>query len=190
MQVASSERAIEKFKNHTARVAVLGLGYAGLPLAFAFAEAGFPTVGLDIDEQKIVKLRRAESYIGHIPLGAIAKHLRDGKFEASTDLDLLKDCDAAIICVPTPLGERREPDLTYVEKTTASVAERLHPGQLVVLESTTYPGTTDEVLLPILTRRNLTPGTDFFLAYSPEREDPANPDFGTRKIPKLVGGLT
>lgn len=184
------EAAIERFGNREARVGVLGLGYAGLPLAFAFAESGYRTVGLDIDEEKIAKLRRGESYLGHVSSERLANLTCSGRFEASAAFDELAACDAAIICVPTPLGERREPDLSAVIDTAEAVRERLHRGQLVVLESTTYPGTTDEVVLPILAQSRLVVGQDFFLGFSPEREDPANNEYNTRTIPKIVGGFT
>jgi len=184
------ERTIEKFNARRARVGVLGLGYAGLPLTCCFAEAGFETIGFDVDQSKIQKLRAGQSYIGHISSDRIASLVKDGRLRASAEFSELRDCDAAIICVPTPLGEGRAPDLTYVENTARSVAEHLHPGQLVVLESTTYPGTTDEVLLPLFKPSGLKVGEDYFLAFSPEREDPANASFSTRTIPKIVGGVT
>jgi UDP-N-acetyl-D-glucosamine dehydrogenase len=184
------ERAIAKFNDRSARVGVLGLGYAGLPLTCCFAEAGFETFGFDIDKSKIKKLKAGESYIGHIPGERIAALVNDGRLRPSAEFTQLADCDAAIICVPTPLGEGRIPDLTYVVKTAEAVAEHIHPGQLVVLESTTYPGTTDEVLLPLFERPSLRVGEDYFLAFSPEREDPANASFSTRTIPKIVGGVT
>lgn len=164
----------QKFKSRRARVGVLGLGYAGLPLACCFAEAGFETIGFDIDQLKIRRLAAGQSYIGHIPSERIACLLESGRLHPSSDFSLLRDCDAAIICVPTPLGEGRTPDLTYLMKTAEPVADFLDPGQLVVLESTTYPGTTDEVLLPLFDRTGLRAGEDYVLAFSPEREDPAN----------------
>ena len=184
------ESAIEKFKTHQAQVAILGLGYAGLPLALTFAEAGFHTIGLDVDEEKIAKLRRGQSYIGHIASDRLMYLLRRGSLEPTADFDLLKKSDAAIICVPTPLGSGREPDLAFVIDTAEAIADRLHPGQLVILESTTYPGTTDEIVLPVLQRKGFEVGKDFFLAFSPEREDPANRDYSTKTIPKIVGGVT
>ena len=184
------EEAIAKFEGRSARVAVLGLGYAGLPLACTFAEAGFATVGLDIDQSKIDALRVGRSYIEHIASERLRKLTTTDKLHATTDFAELKDCDAVIICVPTPLGEGRLPDLTAVTNTAKAAAPYVHRGQLVALESTTYPGTTDEVLLPILTAGGLEVGTDFFLAFSPEREDPANIKFSTKSIPKVVGGVT
>ncbi|HEV3113362.1 MAG TPA: nucleotide sugar dehydrogenase [Candidatus Binataceae bacterium] len=155
-----------------------------------FAEAGFETFGFDVDRSKVEQLRAGRSYIGHIPAERIARLVKSRRLQPTTDFSALRDCDAAIICVPTPLGEGRIPDLTYVVNTAEMVAENLHRGQLVVLESTTYPGTTDEVLLPLFARSGLKLGEDFFLAFSPEREDPANTDYSTRTIPKVVGGVT
>ena len=182
--------AEEKFKHHRARVGVLGLGYAGLPLTCCFAEAGFETIGFDVDQTKIQKLAAGQSYIGHIPSARIAALVQSGRLRPSSEFWRLRHCDAAIICVPTPLGEGRTPDLTYVVNTAETVAEYLHRGQLVVLESTTYPGTTDEVLLPLFERTGLKVGEDYFLAFSPEREDPANANYSTQTIPKMVGGVT
>ena len=184
------ERAIEKFNARSARVGILGLGYAGLPLTCGFAEAGFQTIGFDVDSTKVHRLQAGNSYIGHIPSERIAKLIKSGHLRASSEFSLLAECDAAIICVPTPLGEGRVPDLTFVINTAKAVAEYLHRGQLLVLESTTYPGTTDEVLLPLFEAGGLRVGEDYFLAFSPEREDPANTDYSTRTIPKVVGGVT
>ncbi len=190
MAMSATEKAIEKFKSRRARVGVLGLGYAGLPLACTFAEAGIATCGFDIDQQKIERLNRGESYIDHIPADRIANLAGSGKLQASSDFAGLARCDAAIICVPTPLGEGRTPDLTFVIDTAKAVREHLHRGQLVVLESTTYPGTTDEVLLGIFAETGMRVGEDYYLAFSPERQDPANTEFTTRTIPKVVGGVT
>lgn len=184
------ERACERFRNRSARVGVLGLGYAGLPIACSFAEAGFRVTGFDIDSSKVGQIRHGSSYIAHIATERISRLVTGGMLTASSDFAELSACDAALICVPTPLGEGRVPDLQQVIDTTRSVADQLHRGQLVVLESTTYPGTTDEVLLPILSGRGLRAGEDFFLAFSPEREDPANNNFTTRTIPKIIGGFT
>jgi UDP-N-acetyl-D-glucosamine dehydrogenase len=173
----------------TARVCVVGLGYVGLPLAETFAWAGYPVLGFDVDTDKVAKLRRGESYIGHICAERVAELTGSGRFEATAEPGRFAEADAIIICVPTPLGEAREPDLSYIERTGRALREHLRAGQLVVLESTTYPGTTDEVLRPILEGSGLKAGRDFFLAYSPEREDPGNRDFATRNIPKVVGGF-
>ena len=184
------QSAIEKFDQRRARVGMLGQGYAGLPLTCCFAEAGFQTFAFDIDAEKINSLKAGRSYIRHISHQRISDLVRAGTLHPTTDFGELATCDCAIICVPTPLGEGQTPDLAAVTQTTESVARHLHQGQLVVLESTTYPGTTDEVLKPMLEAGGLKAGTDFFLAFSPEREDPGNPNFSTREIPKLVGGVT
>jgi UDP-N-acetyl-D-glucosamine dehydrogenase len=173
----------------TARVAILGLGYVGLPLAETFAGAGYPVVGFDVDPDKVRLLRTGKSYIGHIPSDRVAALVRSRRFEPTCDPLALRDADAVIVCVPTPLTECREPDLSYVVATAETIARHLRPGQLVVLESTTYPGTTRDILIPILEVSGLKAGRDFFVAYSPEREDPGNPAFCTRTIPKVVGGL-
>ena len=180
---------LERIHSREAVVAIVGQGYVGLPLALVFTEAGFSVLGLDLDPKKVDALNRGESYIEHIGAERVATAVKTGRFRASADFDELKECDAVLICVPTPLGQHREPDLSFVLDSTKAVAKRLKKGQLVVLESTTYPGTTDEDCLPILEATGLkTPG-DFLLAFSPEREDPGNPDFHTRTIPKVVGGV-
>ena len=184
---------IEKIKSRQALVGIIGLGYVGLPLVLRFCEVGFPVLGFDTDARKVERLNRGESYIKHIPseLLAAARQLREGKgqFAATSDLSRLGEPDVLIICVPTPLTPKREPDLRYVENTARQIAATLRPGQLVSLESTTYPGTTEELLLPILSAR-LRVGQDFFLAFSPEREDPGNTQFQVSTIPKVVGGIT
>src|SRR5690606_22225797 len=171
-----------------ARVGIVGLGYVGLPLAVTATNAGFGVIGFDIDAQRVAKVNRGETVIKHIDGGLLGDAIAKGKFEATADFSRLAEVDAILICVPTPLTRHREPDLSFVEATARSVAGSLRAGQLVVLESTTYPGTTDEVLRPILEEGGLKSGQDFFLAFSPEREDPGNPDFGTSTIPKVVGG--
>jgi UDP-N-acetyl-D-glucosamine dehydrogenase len=171
-----------------ARVGIIGLGYVGLPLARTFAINGYSVLGFDVDPVKVARLHEGESYIGHI--GAELIHeMRDHGFDATTSFDRLDEPDVVIICVPTPLTEAREPDLSFVVRSIEAVAARLRPGQLIVLESTTYPGTTRGVVLPILEAAGLRAGQDFFLAYSPEREDPGNPRFSASGIPKVVGGL-
>ena len=187
MAVASSA-LLDKIQSQTSRVGIIGLGYVGLPLARGFASRGFPVLGFDIDPDKVRRLQRGESYIGHISSATIREML-DRKFDATTDFARLGEADAVIICVPTPLTETREPDLTYVVKSVEAIAATLRPGQLVILESTTYPRTTRDVALPILEQTGLKAGQDFFLAFSPEREDPGNIDFSTPTIPKVVGGL-
>ena len=171
-----------------ARIGIIGLGYVGLPLGCLFAEKGFPTTGFDIDPSKVTALNAGRSYIKHIPGKRIAAIRKSGAFEATDDFDRLRRMDVIIICVPTPLSKYREPDLQFIVKTGQTIAPRLRNGQLVVLESSTYPGTTREELKPILEATGLKSGVDFWLAYSPEREDPGNANFGTNDIPKVVGG--
>jgi UDP-N-acetyl-D-glucosamine dehydrogenase len=173
----------------TAKVCIVGLGYVGLPLAETFAWGGYPVLGFDIDHVKVEQLKQGKSYIGHIGSERVAELVATGRFDATTDPRRFKEADAIVICVPTPLTETREPDLSYIEKTGRAIQPHLRPGQLVVLESTTYPGTTEDLLQPILEQSGLKAGRDFFLAYSPEREDPGNKDFATRNIPKVVGGI-
>ena len=172
----------------SAKVGVIGMGYVGLPLASATSAAGFPTLGFDIDPDKIERLNNGNSYIDAVPSDRLSSHIAAGKFEATCDLSRLGECDVIVICVPTPLSAHREPDLKYVEITGRDIAKTLRPGQLVVLESTTYPGTTEEVLRPILEATGLKSGSDFFLGFSPEREDPGNAKFHTTSIPKVVAG--
>jgi UDP-N-acetyl-D-glucosamine dehydrogenase len=179
---------LSKINDKTVRVGIIGLGYVGLPLARALVDKGYKVLGFDTDSSKVEKLQSGLSYIGHIP-DDVVRRLRDQGFDATDDFLRLDEPDVTIICVPTPLTETREPDLTYVIKASRAIAARLRPGQLVILESTTYPGTTRQVVLPILEANELKVGRDFFLAFSPEREDPGNPDFSATKIPKVVGGL-
>jgi len=179
---------LSKIESGTVRVGIIGLGYVGLPLARAFAERGIAVLGFDVDPVKVAKLEKGQSYIGHIPDSTI-RRIREQRFEATTSFERLDEPDVIIVCVPTPLTEAREPDLTYIVNSTRAIAERLRPGQLIVLESTTYPGTTRQVVLPLLAAGGLEPGRDFFLAFSPEREDPGNPQFSAPTIPKVVGGL-
>jgi len=175
-------------RNYT--VGVIGLGYVGLPLVLRFGEVGFRVLGFDVDRAKVKQLNDGDSYIQHVSADRVSGLVKTHRFEATADAERLHEADAVIICVPTPLTAHREPDLQYVEKTTDAVAASLRSGQLVCLESTTYPGTTDEVVLPRLLARGLRVGEDFFLAFSPEREDPGNQQFGTSTIPKVVGGVT
>jgi UDP-N-acetyl-D-glucosamine dehydrogenase len=183
------EELLEKVRERRARVGVIGLGYVGLPLALLFEEAGFEVVGFDIDPAKPAALHKGESYIRHIGAERVAEAFARGRVVATTDFDRLAECDAVLVCVPTPLGKHREPDLSFIRATATEVAKRLRPGQVVVLESTTYPGTTREELLPPFEAGGLKCGADFFLAFSPEREDPGNRSFHTQNIPKVVGGL-
>lgn len=171
-----------------ARAGVIGLGYVGLPLAMTISRAGFETLGFDVDPDKIIAIDARKSYIEAVPEDVLRKECDEGRFSATTDFAQLADCDVIAICVPTPLTRHREPDLSYVRKTCEQIAVTLRPGQLVVLESTTYPGTTEEVMKPILEKNGLAAGRDFFLGYSPEREDPGNRDFQTWTIPKVVAG--
>jgi UDP-N-acetyl-D-glucosamine dehydrogenase len=180
---------LDKIKAKTARVGVIGLGYVGLPLLAAFHRAGFSVIGFDNDPAKIESLHRGENYLKHLGKTLIADMKSAGGFDATADFSRLAEADAILICVPTPLGNHREPDLSYVRKSAEEIALRLRPGQLIVLESTTYPGTTREIVWPLLQSRGLKCGSDFFLAFSPEREDPGRKDATTQTIPKLVGGI-
>jgi len=181
---------LARIATREAKVGVIGLGYVGLPLGMAFAAGGFETMGLDVDHRKVDAIEKGNSYIRHIDRGEIARLGTSGKLHASTDFSRASACDALILCVPTPLKATRDPDLSAIEAAGRAIAPHLRPGQLVVLESTTFPGTTEEVLRPILEAGGLKAGKDFHLAFSPEREDPANGKFTTRAIPKLVGGYT
>jgi len=177
-----------KIQARRAKAGVIGLGYVGLPLAVTLARSGFDVTGFDIDPDKIVALDAGQSYIEAVSNEALVAETRAGRFRSTTDFDRLRSCDVIVICVPTPLTKHRDPDLSFVEATSRSIARTLRPGQLVVLESTTYPGTTDDVVRPILEAAGLRSGTDFFLGFSPEREDPGNRDFHTATIPKIVAG--
>jgi UDP-N-acetyl-D-glucosamine dehydrogenase len=186
---ALAQQLRTKIDQRSARVGIVGLGYVGLPLAETFAWAGYTVLGFDIDPDKVARLKRGESYIGHIANQRVAEMLGSGRFDATTEPRRFAEVDAILICVPTPLTEAREPDLSYIAGTGKSIRPHLRPGQLVVLESTTYPGTTEDLLRPILEESGLRAGRDFFLAFSPEREDPGNKSFSTRTIPKVVGGI-
>ena len=170
-------------------VGIIGQGYVGLPLALAFVESGFRTMGFDLDPAKVNGLNSGRSHIKHVGAERVAAAVEGERFSATSDFSRLAECDAIIVCVPTPLGKHREPDMSYVRDTAATVRDHLRPGQLVILESTTYPGTTDEEVKPTLEQSGLTTPADFFLAFSPEREDPGNASFSTKTIPKLVGGV-
>jgi UDP-N-acetyl-D-glucosamine dehydrogenase len=180
---------VGKIKDRTATVGVIGQGYVGLPLALVFSEAGFHVTGFDVDPRKVEAISRGESYIQHIGPPRVAAAVGSGRFRASADFDLLRGCDVVIICVPTPLGPHREPDNSYIHRTAREILKRLRRGQLVVLESTTYPGTTDTEVRGILEESGLRCSEDFLLAFSPEREDPGRRDFTTKSIPKIVGGV-
>ncbi len=179
----------DAIQNKSAKVGVVGLGYVGIPLIQAFVKAGFSTMGFDIDQKKVDRLLAGESYIGHISSSWIKDCIASKRFVPTADMGRLAEADAILICVPTPLSDSRDPDLSYIEATAQQIAAALRPGQLIVLESTTYPGTTRDVVLPILEARGLKVGKDFFLAYSPEREDPGNPNYTASGIPKVVGGI-
>ncbi len=181
-------RQLERLERREARIGVIGLGYVGLPLGMAFAAGGFRVLGFDVDQTKVDALSAGRSYIEHLDEEQLADSVRSGRFEATSDFDRLPEADALLICVPTPLDRHREPDLSYVEATVRQIGSRLRRGQLVVLESTTYPGTTEELVLPILAAGGLECGSEFFLAFSPEREDPGRAD-PTVSIPKVVGGI-
>jgi UDP-N-acetyl-D-glucosamine dehydrogenase len=177
-----------RLETRSAHAGIIGLGYVGLPLAVAIARSGFTVTGFDIDPKKIVSLDARRSYIDAVTHSDLAVEIDAGRFAATTDFSGLAECDVIVICVPTPLTKHRDPDLSYVEATSRSIAEHLRPGQLVVLESTTYPGTTDDVVKVILEKTGLKSGSDFFLGFSPEREDPGNRDYHTATIPKVVAG--
>lgn len=185
-----SRALMGKIKTKKAAVGVVGLGYVGLPLVKAFLNKGFSVTGFDVDRMKVRLLNKGQSYIKHVTATELKKYLAVRRFKATDDFSRLKDMDAILICVPTPLDAHRNPDLSFVLGTTETIAAHLRKGQLVVLESTTYPGTTDEEMLPILERRGLKGGKDFFLAFSPERENPGDPVFSAENTPKVVGGLT
>lgn len=182
---------LRKIESREARIGIIGLGYVGLPLLLEFAHKGFEVLGLDVDSRKVQELKAGRSYIRHIPPEPIKECFRQGgKADATAEYSRAATCDALIICVPTPLTHHRDPDLSFIESTAHSIGPHLRKGQLVSLESTTYPGTTEEVMIPILEAKSgLKAGKDFFVAFSPEREDPSNKDFRTSTIPKVVGGL-
>lgn len=185
----SEPQWLNAIKQRTARVGIVGMGYVGLPLMRTFCAAGFNVLGFDIDASKVAKLNAGKSYIKHIPSTLIRQVVKEGRFKASADPQSLRSCNAILICVPTPLTSNRDPDMTYVENTAHLLADHLQRGQLIVLESTTYPGTTRDVVKPILEGSGLKAEADFFLAYSPEREDPGRKDHTTETIPKVVGGI-
>jgi UDP-N-acetyl-D-glucosamine dehydrogenase len=181
---------LQRIEKKEAIVGVVGLGYVGLPLLLCYVENGFATIGFDIDARKVEMLGRGQSYINHIPAARIQSAVQSGRMTASTDFSAIAKCDAIIIAVPTPLSKNREPDLSFVESTCSTISQFLRKGQIVTLESTTYPGTTDEVMVPILESRGLKVDRDFFAAFSPEREDPSRADFTTATIPKVVGATS
>ncbi len=180
----------EKIKSRTARVGIIGLGYVGLPLAVEFAKAGFSVTGIDVQESKVARLKRGESYVQDVPTESLRSLVESKKFTATTDFSAVADLDTINIAVPTPLRKTKDPDMSYIVSACQEIAKYFGPGKLVVLESTTYPGTTDELVLPMLERPGLKAGEQFFLCFSPERVDPGNPKFQTANIPKVVGGIT
>ena len=184
------DQLLEKLNNRTAKVGVVGLGYVGLPLAVEKANAGYETIGFDVQESKVEMVNRGENYIGDVVDEELSELAKKGILKATTDFSFIKEVDTVCICVPTPLDLYKQPDLSYVVNSTKNVAKYLHRGMLVVLESTTYPGTTEEVLRPILEESGLKCGEDFFLAFSPERVDPGNKSYNTKNTPKVVGGCT
>jgi len=186
----AAETLSRKIEDRTARLGVIGLGYVGLPLAVEFAQAGFHVHGIDVNEGRVKALQGARSYIQDVPTSEVKSLVRSGHLQATTDFSILRKVDAVNVCVPTPLSKQRDPDMSYVVAAAEQVARHLHRGMLVILESTTYPGTTDELILPLLEKTGMKVGRDFFLAFSPERVDPGNPRFNTRNIPKIVGGVT
>lgn len=185
-----SEELKTKIRNREARVAVIGLGYVGLPLAAALAESGLTVLGIDIDTTKVAHITHGESYVQDVPSEQVAELVKAGRLYATTEHGLLAEADAIIICVPTPLSKTRDPDISYIITAADQIAQHFHPGQLIVLESTTYPGTTEEIILPRIARNGHRVGEDFFLAFSPERIDPGNKQYGLRNTPKVLGGMT
>jgi UDP-N-acetyl-D-glucosamine dehydrogenase len=187
---ATAESLLAKIKSRAARTGVVGLGYVGLPLAVELAKAGFHTTGIDLDPRKIQAIGEGRSYIPDVATDAVMSLHRAGKLDATTDFAVVAQLDTINICVPTPLRKTKDPDMSYIVSAVEAIAKHLHPGMLIILESTTYPGTTDEVVQPLLEATGLTAGKDFFIAFSPERVDPGNPTFQTHNVPKVVGGLT
>jgi len=187
MTTGTKDALLARIREKKATIGIVGMGYVGLPLAMAFNDKGFPIIGFDIDARKVRQLQGGSSYIKHIPSGKIAALTESGKFEATTDFSRAAAADALLLCVPTPLTHQREPDLTYIARTMDALLPHLRPGQLLVLESTTYPGTTREYLNGPVAKRGLRAGEDFFIAFSPEREDPGNPKYSAANIPKVVG---
>jgi len=180
----------EKLADGSACLGVIGLGYVGLPLVVEYAKAGFSVIGFDVHEGKVESIAKGESYVGDVDGAALAALVKAGKVRATTDMDALREVDSINICVPTPLSKTRDPDISYIDAAVERIAATLQPGQLIILESTTYPGTTEEVILPRLQESGLEVGKDFFLAFSPERVDPGNASYSTKNIPKVVGGIT
>src|SRR5713101_4087918 len=180
----------EKIRTRGAQVGIVGLGYVGLPLAVEFAKAGFTVTGIDLSDSKIASINAGDSYVGDVPSATLGPLVESGKLKATADFSVIRDLDTVNICVPTPLRKTKDPDMSYIVSACGEIAKFFHPGMLVILESTTYPGTTDEVVLPMLEQGGLKVGKDFFLCFSPERVDPGNAKYNTSNIPKVVGGTT
>ncbi len=187
---ATSEVLKEKIRSRTARVGIIGLGYVGLPLAVEFAKAGFTVTGIDVSAAKTASINGGESYVGDVASSTLGALVEEGRLRATTDFSAVLELDTVNICVPTPLRKTKDPDMSYIVSACREVARHFHAGMLVILESTTYPGTTDEVVLPLLSKSGLRAGEDFYLCFSPERVDPGNPKYQTVNIPKVVGGVT
>jgi len=188
--VATYQALKEKIERKTAHVGIVGLGYVGLPLAVEFAKAGFHVTGIDLQQSRVDRLMKGESYIQDVPSSEVAQLVKDGCLDATTDFSVVRDLDTINICVPTPLRKTKDPDMSFIVSASDAIAQHFHPGLLVILESTTYPGTTDELLLPTFEKNGLKVGEDFFLCFSPERVDPGNPVYQTLNTPKVVGGIT
>jgi len=186
----SAQQLEQKIRARTARSGIVGLGYVGLPLGVEFAKVGFPVVGIDIGEWKVGRVNAGDSYVLDVPTAVLGPLVKSGKLRATSDFAAVADLDTINICVPTPLRKTKDPDMSYIDAACREVAKYIHPGMLIILESTTYPGTTDEFVLPMLEKSGLRVGQDFFLCFSPERVDPGNPKFQTLNIPKVVGGIT
>jgi UDP-N-acetyl-D-glucosamine dehydrogenase len=191
METLGTARGLEeKIRSRQAKVGIAGLGYVGLPLAVEFAKAGFDVTGIDLSDSKVGRINAGESYVGDIPSATLGALVKSGKIKATTDFSAIHDLDTINICVPTPLRKTKDPDMSFIVSACGEIAKFLHGGMLVILESTTYPGTTDELVLPMLEQGGLKVGQDFFLCFSPERVDPGNPKYNTSNIPKVVGGVT
>jgi len=188
--VSTFQALKEKIESKTARVGIVGLGYVGLPLAVEFAKAGFHVTGIDLQQSRVDRLMKGESYVQDVPSSEVAELVKAGRFDATSDFSVVSQLDTINICVPTPLRKTKDPDMSYIVSASESIAKYFHPGLLVILESTTYPGTTDELLLPTFEKHGLKVGEDFFLCFSPERVDPGNPVYQTLNTPKVVGGIT
>lgn len=190
IQASTADVLAEKIRSHSAKVGVVGLGYVGLPLAVEYANAGYDVTGIDLSEAKVARVNAGDSYVGDIASSVLGPLVEKDLLRATADFSSIRDLDTINICVPTPLRKTKDPDMSYIVAACEQIAEYLHPGMLVILESTTYPGTTDELVLPMLAKSGLQVGKDFFLCFSPERVDPGNPKFQTKNIPKVVGGTT